>query len=68
MNTSRLLISVVIVASLLSAFNFGGAAEESEGYTDVSFIQSLEDLLRSQAGLLSSFEFLISTFFTPSKE
>lgn len=59
MNTSRLLISVVIAASLLSALNFGGAAEESEGYTDVSFIQSLEDLLRSQAGLLSSFEFLM---------
>ena len=59
MNASRLLISVVIAASLLSALNFVGAAEETEGYTDVSFIQSLEDLLRSQSGLLSSFEFLM---------
>ena len=58
MNTSRLLISVVIAASMLSALNLG-AAEEGEGYTDVGFIQSLEDLLRSQAGLLSSFEFLM---------
>lgn len=59
MNASRLLISVVMAASLLSALNFCAAAEESEGYTDVGFIQSLEDLLRSQAGLLSSFEFLM---------
>ena len=58
MNTSRLLISVVIAASMLSALNLG-ATEEGEGYTDVGFIQSLEDLLRSQAGLLSSFEFLM---------
>ena len=58
MNASRLLISVVMAASLLSALNLG-AAEEGEGYTDVGFIQSLEDLLRSQAGLLSSFEFLM---------
>ena len=58
MNTSRLLISVVIAASMLSALNLG-AAEEGEGYTDVGFIQSLEDLLRSQAGLLISFEFLM---------
>lgn len=43
---------------MLSALNLG-AAEEGEGYTDVGFIQSLEDLLRSQAGLLSSFEFLM---------
>lgn len=48
-----------MAASLLSALNFCAAAEESEGYTDVGFIQSLEDLLRSQAGLLSSFEFLM---------
>lgn len=43
---------------MLSALNLG-AAEEGKGYTDVGFIQSLEDLLRSQAGLLSSFEFLM---------
>lgn len=59
MNASQLLISVVIAASLLSALNFCAAAEESGGYTDVGFIQSLEDLLRSQASLLSSFEFLM---------
>lgn len=58
MNVSRLLISVVMAASLLSALNLG-TAEETEGYSDVGFIQSLEDLLRSQAGLLSSFEFLM---------